>query len=60
MDLSAAARQLGRVKSQRKAETSRANGKLGGRPRKKAQEPAPVLILQPKGKTDEQKQQEKS
>ncbi len=37
--VSEAARALGRVRSERKAEASRRNGKLGGRPRK-APEPS--------------------
>jgi DNA invertase Pin-like site-specific DNA recombinase len=44
--LSEAARQLGSVRSKRKAASSRANGKLGGRPRKvspDAQPEAPAL-----------------
>ena len=38
--LSDAARAMGRVRSRRKTEAARANGKLGGRPRNK---PAPAL-----------------
>jgi hypothetical protein len=60
MSTSDAARELGRVRSARKAAAARQNGKLGGRPRKNAvQVPSAVLIQQPKGKTSEQKQQEK-
>jgi hypothetical protein len=44
MNVSEAARQLARVKSERRAAASRANGKLGGRPRKTAQVPALEFI----------------
>lgn len=39
MNNNEAARQLGRITSERKAEAARRNGKLGGRPRKSAKAP---------------------